>query len=128
MDYTNFVRTYYRIAINKLNEFSQYNGAIVDIDYVLDIPNNKKHEVERNSDFLPDYDLNINAETKYFEEFLEYYGNIYVNLHQIFLSKRKLIDLYNEMINGTDDEAIIQAISLYIEIGLTYFKEIGLLS
>lgn len=127
MDYTNFVRTYYRIAINKLEQYSQYNGSIVDFDYVLDIPNDKKHEVRRESMFLPDYDLNINAETAYFEKFLEYYGYLYADLGAILLDKQKLIELYNVLIVGTDEEAIVAAISVYIDTGTKYLEETGVL-
>ena len=127
MDYTNFVRTYYRVVINKLSQFTKYNGSVVDVDNVLDIPNEKKHSVERNSAFLPDFDLNINAETKYIEDFLTYYGDLYVDLCGVFLNKTRLVDLYNILIVGSDDDAIISGISLYIDTGLQFLKETGVL-
>lgn len=128
MDYTNFVRTYYRIAINKIDQFNEYNGSIADFDYVLNIPNEKKHLVERNSDFLPDYDVNINAETKYFEKFLEYYGSLYSDLGAILLDKQKLVQLYDLVIVGAEESAIIAAISVYVDAGLQYLKETGVLA
>ena len=114
MDYTNFVRTYYRIALQKLSELSEYNGSVVDFDYALVIPSDKKHIVNRKSDFLPDYDVNINAETEYFEKFMDYYGKLYPDLGAILLNKAKLIELYNVLIVGANDDTIVQAISVYI--------------
>ena len=128
MDYTNFVRTYYRIALQKLKTFANYNGSVVDTLENLDIPNDKKHIVETNSMFLPSYELNINAETGYFERFLEYYGSLYPDLGSILLNKKKLVELYDNLRTGTNDEAILSAISLYVNAGTDFLKNIGVLS
>lgn len=128
MDYTNFVRTYYRVAIQKLDEFAKYNGSIVDFHYALSIPEDKKHKVERKSSFLPDFDININAETRYFETFLDFYGSLYCDLGGILLDKVKLVKLYDVLMGGTDDEAILTAISVYVNAGVDYLKEDGVLA
>ena len=127
MDYTNFVRTYYRIALQKLGQFEKYNGSFADFDFAFDIPEAKKHKVERKSDFLPNYDVNINAETYYFEQFLSFFGQLNKDLGSILLDKPKLVELYNILIVGKTDEAIISGIELYVQAGLDYLKEIGVI-
>ena len=97
MDYTNFVRTYYRIVIHDLEQFEKYNGSIVDFDYALDIPDDKKHDVVRNSMFLPDYDLNIMKQgqdlydkiKKNISEFYSKYVSDNENIDQQKISKLK---------------------------------------
>jgi hypothetical protein len=128
MDYTNFVRTYYRIATQKLKDFVNYNGSIVDTLENLDIPNDKKHTVETQCMFLPSYELNINADISYFEKFMEYYGDLYPQLGCILLNRPKLIELYEQMRVGSSDDAISDAISLYVNAGTDFLKTIGVLS
>lgn len=129
MDYTNFVRTYYRIAMNKLSEIRQYNGSIVDFNFELDIPEDKKHEVDRNSLFLPNYDININAETEYFVKFLDYYGTIISDLGEILLDEDGLKHLYTQYMQryGDDDEKIVNCMNIYVDVVITMKKELGIL-
>lgn len=128
MDYTNFVRTYYRIAMQKLGQYEKYNGSVVDFYDVLNIPSDKKHEVQRKSMFLPNFDININADANYFIDFMDYYGKIYVNLGGILLDKSKLVKLFDMFRIGADDETITDGISLYVDAGLKFLAETGVIA
>ena len=127
MDYTNFVRTYYRSVMSKLNGFNHYSGSKALLDEDLGIPNEYLHATEANLDALPNFEVNINAPIQYFERFLDYYGKINLDLNALLMDKEGIIELYNSIIVAKEDEVIVRAISLYVSVTCDSLVKVGVL-
>ena len=50
MDYSNFVRNFFRKATSALQNYYQYNGKIVELSFDLDIPSELHYELMGNVD------------------------------------------------------------------------------
>lgn len=127
MDYTNFVRTYYRCVVNKLNNFNHYSGSKALLSENLDIPSEYLHSVETNLDALPNFEVNINAPTQYYERFLDYFGRINLDLNALFMDKEGIVELYNSIMVAQEDEVIVRAISLYVSVTCDSLVKMGVL-
>ena len=127
MDYVGFVRTYYRMAMNKLNKFTHYSGGKSLLEEELDIPNEFLHNVEANLDALPNFEVNINAPQQYFERFLDYYGRINIDLSGLLLDKSGLVELYSDIMEADSEEVVEEAISLYVNIAGDSLAKMGIL-
>lgn len=128
MDYTNFVKNYYRNVISKLNHFSHYSGIFANLNYSLDIPKEKQHFFDSNFDAFPNWQVNINAEPKYFEEFLDYVTKNTPSLAPLTLGTDLLRKLYQtEFLNEQDDEKTMEKIDLITDISLEILKNNGVI-
>ena len=130
MDYSNFVRNFYRKALTKLKEFRNYYGKIVNLGNELGISPELLHKEESESMFLPSFSLNIDAPTKDFIKFMDYYVNLMPDLGFVFANKDRINDLYNNaiamgIIEG--DEDTLNYIDSVIEIGINMLERQGIL-
>lgn len=128
MDYTNFVRTYYRIAITKLNQFTHYSGTFANLNYGLELSSNATHDVQSNLDALPNFELNINAPTEDFIKFFDYYSKLEPELSLVFLGVEGINEAYNLAIEKNyNDENAVAYIELLVDIACDTLKESGVL-
>ena len=95
MDYSNFVRNFYRYATNELKKHENYNGQIININKPLEIPSNFLHIEESLSFFMPQESVNINAPVQYFIDFMDYYIQRMPDLGIVFANKSRINSLYN---------------------------------
>lgn len=130
MDLSNFVKVFYRRATNELNKYENYYGTIVNINKPLNIPNEFLHREENTSLFMPQETVNINAPTKYFIDFMDYYVQLMPNLGIVFANKKRINDLYNtasEMGILEDDEKSLKYIEFVIGVGVKALEGEGIL-
>lgn len=124
MDYTNFVKIYYRTVVNKLNHFTNYKGELANLNYEINIPNRYLHSVDNNFDALPSFQLNIDAPVVYFENYLDYLCENTPDLRIIALGKNALRDLYGKtIVLEQNDEKNISKIEAIVNVALDYLKE-----
>lgn len=129
MDYTGFIKNYYRIAISKLNRFSHYRGTFVSLSYPMNVPMDQVHVVEPNFDALPFFEVNINADVKYFENYIDYVIKNTPDLAIIFLGKNILRTLFeNAILNEQDENKAVEKINLIIDLGIEVLKTSGVIS
>ncbi len=129
MDYTNFIRTYYVCALHNLKKFKHYFGNFVNLVENWNIPSNFLHESENSNDFLPNEELNINAPTQYFLEYLTYLGMLMPDLEEILLNEDGIKHFYNRIMSkNLDDDTIIGQITTYIAFCCEVKKEMGVLA
>ena len=130
MDYSNFVRNFFRIAVSRLQAYPNYYGKIVNLGEGLDIPSEFIHEEEPVNKFLPSFSLNINAPTKYFIDFMDYYVRMMPDLGMVFASKKRINDLYNEVVDMgilDDDEYVTAFIYFMVIVGIKALAQQGIL-
>lgn len=130
MDYSNFVKNFYRHATNELKKRENYYGTIVNVNKPLDIPNEFLHKEENTSLFMPQETVNINAPTKYFIDFMDYYVQLMPNLGVVYASKKRINDLYStagEMGILEDDEKSLKYIEFVIGVGIKTLEGQGIL-
>lgn len=128
MDYTGFIKNYCRIAISKLNRFSHYKGTFVSLSYPMDVPLDQTHSVDTNFDALPFFEVNINANVKYFENYLDYIVKNTPDLTVIFLGKNALRTLFEkEILNEQDEDKAIEKINLIVDLGIEVLKTNGVI-
>lgn len=130
MDYSNFVRNFYRYSMSRLADFRNYYGKFVNLNKGLDIPSEFMHEEEYKNMFLPTSVLNINAPTKYFVDFMNYYVNLMPDLGVVFANKDRINDLYNNVVNMgiiEDDSRAMEYIEFVVNVGIKVLVEQGIL-
>lgn len=129
MDYTNFVRTYYRVVMNKLKECTDYSGTFADLLNDWNIPNEFLHSVKETNSFLPVEEININAPTQYIEEYMDYVGKLMPDIGDIFLDKYTLRGLYARFLhrNGNNDEQTYNQLETLVNLAVETKKEAGVL-
>ena len=130
MDYTNFVKNYYRQALTQLKNFRSYNGRIVNVNRELGIDSNFLHKEENNSLFLPQFELNINAPTKCFIDFMNYYMEMFPYLCLVFANEKRIKGLYNNLVDTQsleDDEKSLEYINMVISVGVATLEKMGIL-
>lgn len=130
MDYTNFVKTYYRTAVSKLNQYSSFSGTFNTVNYRLNIKADSLHTKVSNLDILPNYDLNINASLDEYEKFMSYYIDVYPELNGVFLKQETLYNAYKLSVSksiANDEQKSIEFIDLLIDISINVLLEKGLL-
>lgn len=130
MDYSNFVKNFYRLATNELKKHENYYGRIVNVNKPLDVPSEFLHREENSSLFMPQQSVNIDAPTKHFIEFMDYYVQLMPELGIVFANKRRINDLYNmagEMGILEDDEKTSKYIEFVIGVGLKTLEGQGIL-
>lgn len=130
MDYSNFIKTFYRYATNELKKYENYYGRIVDLNDILEIPNEFLHREDNTSLFMPREAVNINAPTKYFIDFMDYYVKTMPDLGVVLASKKRINNLYNtasEMNILEDDEKTSQYITFVIGVGIKTLEARGIL-
>lgn len=130
MDYTNFVKIYYKNLIAKLDKFSKYNGSYANLNYGIELDNENYYAVDRHFiDILPNYDIVITAPLKCFEEFLEYYANLYPELRILFLGN-EIVKFYELALSKgiiNSEEKTVQFIDLMIDSSLELLKSSGVI-
>lgn len=130
MDYSNFVKNFYRYATNELKKREKYYGRIVNINKPLEVPSEFLHVEENPSLFMPQETVNIDAPTKYFIDFMDYYVQLMPDLGIVFASKKRINDLYNtasEMGILEDDEKTSKYIEFVIGVGVKALEGQGIL-
>ena len=130
MDYSNFVKNFYRYATNELKKREKYYGRIVNINKPLEVPSDFLHVEENPSLFMPQETVNIDAPTKYFIDFMDYYVQLMPDLGIVFASKKRINDLYNtasEMGILEDDEKTSKYIEFVIGVGVKALEGQGIL-
>ena len=110
MDYTDFVRNYYRISISKLNKFSHYRGSFANLNYSMNVPEEQKHFVDPNFDALPYFEINTDASVQCFENYLDYVSKNTPSLALLLLGKIGLKNFFEEYNLHEQDEtkALVQ--------------------
>ena len=93
MDYSNFVKNFYRYATNELKKREKYYGRIVNVNKPLEVPSDFLHVEENPSLFMLQETVNIDAPTKYFIDFMDYYVQLMPDLGIVFASKKRINDL-----------------------------------
>ena len=128
MDYTNFVKNYYRMVINKLNNFSTYKGTFANLNYAPNIPSSEIYSVNMNFDALPEFEVNINSNVHNFENYLQYICDNTPELSVVALGKEGLKMFFEKFIlNEEDDNKAIDKIDLTTSISLEYLKKSGII-
>lgn len=130
MDYSNFVRNFYRYATNELKKHENYNGQIININKPLEIPSNFLHIEESLSFFMPQESVNINAPVQYFIDFMDYYIQMMPDLGIVFANKSRINALYNlinEMGYLEDDEKAFKYIEFVVGLGIKTLENQGIL-
>lgn len=130
MDYSNFVKNFYRYATNELKKREKYYGRIVNINKPLEVPSEFLHVEENPSLFMPQETVNIDAPTKYFIDFMDYYVQLMPDLGIVFASKKRINDLYNtasKMGILEDDEKTSKYIEFVIGVGVKALEGQGIL-
>lgn len=130
MDYSNFIKNFYRYATNELKKHENYYGRIVNVREPLEIPNEFLHREDNMSLFMPQKAVNINAPTKYFVDFMDHYVQLMPDLGVVLASKKRINDLYNtvsEMQILEDDEKTFKYIEFIVGVGIKILEERGIL-
>lgn len=128
MDYTNFVKNYYRMVINKLNNFSTYKGTFANLNYEPNIPSSEIYSVNMNFDALPEFEVNINSNVHNFENYLQYICDNTPELSVVALGKEGLKMFFEKYIlSEEDDNKAIDKIDLTTSISLEYLKKSGII-
>lgn len=130
MDYSNFVRNFFRQAVTKLEEYPNYYGKIVNVGKPLDIPSDFIHEEETKVNFLPAFSLNINAPAKYFIDFMDYYVKLMPDLGIVFADNERINALYNEIVDMgviENDEKVLKFIEFMVVVGIQALESQGIL-
>lgn len=128
MDYTNFVKNYYRMVINKLNNFSTYKGTFANLNYAPNIPSSEIYSVNVNFDALPEFEVNINSNVHNFENYLQYICDNTPELSVVALGKEGLKMFFEKYIlSEEDDNKAIDKIDLTTSISLEYLKKSGII-
>ena len=130
MDYSNFIKNFYRYATNELKKHENYYGRIVNVREPLEIPNEFLHREDSVSLFMPQKAVNINAPAKYFIDFMDHYVQLMPDLGVVLASKKRINDLYNT-VSGMqileDDEKTFKYIEFVIGVGIKILEERGIL-
>ena len=128
MDYTNFVKNYYRMVINKLNNFSTYKGTFANLNYAPNIPSGEIYSVNMNFDALPEFEVNINSNVHNFENYLQYICDNTPELSVVALGREGLKMFFEKYIlSEEDDNKAIDKIDLTTSISLEYLKKSGII-
>lgn len=128
MDYTNFVKNYYRMVINKLNNFSTYKGTFANLNYAPNIPSGEIYSVNMNFDALPEFEVNINSNVHNFENYLQYICDNTPELSIVALGREGLKMFFEKYIlSEEDDNKAIDKIDLTTSISLEYLKKSGII-
>ena len=130
MDYTNFVKTYYRTVVSKLNKFSSYNGTFANLNYGLNISPEFLHKTVSNLDILPNFELNIDAPLSEYEKFFSYYSAVYPELIMVLPSVNNLFVMYNMALskgNLVDEQKATEYIDLIIDMSLEILMKSGVI-
>ena len=128
MDYTNFVKNYYRMVINKLNNFSTYKGTFANLNYAPNIPSSEIYSVNMNFDALPEFEVNINSNVHNFENYLQYICDNTPELSVVALGKEGLKMFFEKYIlSEEDDNKAIDKIDLITSISLEYLQKSGII-
>ena len=130
MDYTNFVKNFYRYSLTELNKYKNYYGRLVQISKPLDIPSEFLHAEEKTNMFLPAFSLNIDAPVKYFIDFMNYYIALMPDLNIVFANESRIKDLYERVVNMNileDDSNVMRFIELVVGIGIKVLEQQGIL-
>ena len=128
MDYTNFVKNYYRMVINKLNNFSTYKGTFANLNYAPNIPSSEIYSVNMNFDALPEFEVNINSNVHNFENYLQYICDNTPELSAVALGKEGLKMFFEKYIlSEEDDNKAIDKIDLTTSISLEYLEKSGII-
>ena len=130
MDYTGFVRAFYRTAITKLKDFKNYYGRMVNINKDLDIPSDFLHDENSKNLFLPPFSLNINSPTNYFIDYMDYYVALMPDLGYVLANKNRINELYNNCADLgflENDEEAQEFIEFTISIGIKVLEQQGIL-
>lgn len=129
MDYTNFVRTYYRLVMNKLRQCKDYSGSFADPLNNWDIPKDFLHEAKETNGFMPIEEVNINAPTQYVENYIEYLGTMMPDIDNILMDKNSLRGLYSKFLhrNGDNDENCYAQLEALVNLAVETKKELGVL-
>lgn len=130
MDYSNFVKNFYRQSISRLKDFRDYYGKFVNISKELGVSSDLLHLEESGSKFLPPFSLNINASTKDFVNFMDYYVNLMPDLGVVLADKTRINALYNNIVDMgiiEDDEQVLKYINFVIGVGISTLEAEGIL-
>ena len=130
MDYSNFVKTFFRCAVNELKSHENYYGRIVNINKPLEVPSEFLHAEESKSLFMPQETVNIDAPTKHFIDFMDYYVQLMPDLNVVLANKKRINELYNtvsEMGILEDTEKTLDYIKLVVGAGVKALEGQGIL-
>ena len=131
MDYSNFIRNLYRIATNELKKYKNYYGKIVHLTKPLEVPSEFLHTEESDSLFMPQEALNIDAPTKYFLDFMEYYIELMPNLSIVFADRNRILELYNNTFVKNNivenEDKVYSYIESLVKVGISTLVENGIL-
>ena len=130
MDYSNFVRNFFRKATSALQNYYQYNGKIVELSFDLDIPSEFRHEETQVNMFLPSSMPNINAPTKYFIDFMDYYIKSLPNLGVVYANSERINAMYNVVVDlgiSDNDEKVLDYMDFIIGVGINVLVQQGVL-
>lgn len=131
MDYSGFVRDFYRTAFSALKSHIEYNGPIANIAKPMDVPAEFLHNEPSASMFMPQVSVNIDAPTKYFIEFMDYQVAMMPHLGVVFANKERLAKIYDNAIKMdaiSDDEKANAYISALVRIGIEALEQGGVLA
>lgn len=131
MDYSGFVRSFYRAAFSALKTYKEYNGPIVNVGKPLNVPSNSLHAEDSDSMFMPQSSVDINAPTKHFIDFMDYYVSMMPDLGVVFADRERLAKLYDNAIKMgamLDDEKANAYITALIKIGIKALESKGVLA
>lgn len=130
MDYSNFIKNFYRHSINELKKFQNYYGKIVNINRPLEIPKEFLYKEENESMFLPQFSVNINAPSNYFVDFMDYYVSLMPDLGFVLANKARIKDLYQNAVDLgilDDEQAATDYIKLVVGVGIEALQAQGVL-
>ena len=109
MTYDNFLKKQYQRVFNTLKQAKSYNGDVnlaPASPLFLSDSNKYCHIISDNkSDFMPSFELNINAPINVYEEWFDYFMFKYPGLAKIFIGSEQLKVIHNE-IGKFDDDTI----------------------
>lgn len=129
MDYTNFVKTYYKAVVNKLNRFSKYNGSFAYVIRPIEISNIEIYQKNMNFDALPNFEVNINSSVDNFENYLQFIYENTPDLAIIALGKKRLKEFFEKYIsNEKDEENFIEKIDLLTDIFIDFLHMQGVIN
>lgn len=130
MDYTNFVKNYYRILMQKLklNKFKRYFGTTLMTNKGFIPEKGNFIQAKPALSILPEYQLLLEAPLSEFEGFLDYYSMIYPELKTLFLGRDGLFAIYKMMLDANmQGKQPYDFIELLIDVNLDSLRESGIL-
>ena len=130
MDFSNFVKNFYRHATTQLKQFRNYYGKIVNVNRELGIAREDLHPEDSESLFLLAFVVYIDSPTNLFINFMDYYVSMMPDLGIVYANKQRMNDLYNNVVEMKfieDDKATMDYIEFVVGVGIQTLVNQGIL-